>query len=121
MSHSSYSHALEDAHKAEMDLLAARTVNEQKEISLRAAGDVLESSRKHMNTTNEMLRKKIEEVDRLRAHKKVDDKEHAIKSPIRRVSLLLTITTHDDEERKASQQNPRIWLTSVQQNKTPNR
>ena len=104
-----------------MDLLAARTVNEQKETSLRAADDVLKASRKHMKTTTDMLRKKVEEVDRLRAHKKVDDKEHAIKSPIRRVSLLLTITTHDDEERKASQQNLRIWLTSVQQDKTPNR
>jgi hypothetical protein len=74
-----------------MDLLAARTANEQAQASLGAAGDALKVSRKHGHETTEMLRKKMEEVDRLRfrAHKKVDDKEPTIKSPIRRVSLLV--------------------------------
>jgi NAD+--asparagine ADP-ribosyltransferase len=91
MFHSSHSRALSDAHKAEMDLLAARTANEQGQANLRAAGEVLGASRKHGHETTEMLRKKMEEVDRLRvrAHKKVDGEERAIKSPIRRVSLLV--------------------------------
>ncbi len=72
-----------------MDLLAARTANEQGQASLRAAGEVVEASRKHVNETTEMLRKKMEEVDRLRAHKKVDDKERDVKTPVRRVSLFL--------------------------------
>jgi hypothetical protein len=75
-----------------MDLLTARTANEQAQASLRAAGEVLQASRKHGHETTEMLRKKMEEVDRLRvrAHKKKDDKERAIKGPIRRVSLLVS-------------------------------
>jgi len=91
MSYSSHSRALSNAHKAEMDLLAARTANEQGRANLRAAGEALEASRKHGHETTEMLRMKMEEVNRLRvrAHKKVDDKERAIKSPIRRVSLLV--------------------------------
>jgi len=58
---------------------------------LRAAGEVLEATRKHGRETTEMLRNKMEVVDRIRvrAHKKVDDKEHTIKSPIRRVSPLV--------------------------------
>lgn len=73
-----------------MDLLTARTANEQGQASLRAAGEVLEASRKHVHETSEMLRKKMEVVDRLRvrAHKKVDDEERATKNPIRRVSLV---------------------------------
>lgn len=67
-----------------MDLLDAHTVNDQGQANLRAAGVVLEASRKHVRETTEMLRKKIEEVDRLRAYKKEDD---STKSPIRRVSL----------------------------------
>jgi len=82
--HSLHSRALGDAHKAEMDLLSARTANEQGQASLRAADEVLEASRKHVRETTEMLRKKMWEVDRLRSYKKVDDKEHATKSPIRR-------------------------------------
>jgi hypothetical protein len=70
-----------------MDLLAARTADEHGKASLRSAGEVLEASRNHVHETTEMLRKKLEEVDRLRAHKTVD--EHANQSPIRRVSLLL--------------------------------
>jgi hypothetical protein len=72
-----------------MDLLSARTANEQGQASLRAADEVLEASRKHVRDTTEMLRKKMWEVDRLRSYKKVDDKEQATKSPIRRVSLLV--------------------------------
>jgi hypothetical protein len=81
-----------DAHKAEMDLLTARTANDQAQGSLRAAWEVLQASRKHGHETTEMLRKKMDEVDRLRvrAHKKADDKEHAVKGPIRRVSLLVS-------------------------------
>ena len=67
-----------------MDLLAAHMVNDQGKANLRAAGVVLETSRKHVRETSEMLRKKIEEVDRLRAYKMEDD---STKSPIRRVSL----------------------------------
>jgi hypothetical protein len=90
VSHSLHSRALSDAHKAEMDLLAARTANEQGQTSLRAAREVLEVSRKHVDETTEMLRKKMELVDRLRvrAHKKVDDEERTTKNPIRRVSLV---------------------------------
>jgi hypothetical protein len=90
VSHSLHSRALRDAHKVEMDLLAARTANEQGQASLRAAGEVLEVSRKHVHETTELLRKKMEVVDRLRvrAHKKVDDEERATKNPIRRVSLV---------------------------------
>lgn len=86
-----HSQRLSEAHKAEMDLLAARTANEQAQASLGAAVEVMEMSHKHGLETTEMLRKKMEEVDRLRfrAHRKVDDKEPTIKSPIRRVSLLV--------------------------------
>jgi biotin operon repressor len=89
VSHSLHSRALSDAHKAEIVLLTARTANEQGQASLRAAGEVLDTSRKHVNETTKMLRKKMDEVDRLRARKMVDDKEHAIKGPLRRVSLLV--------------------------------
>lgn len=89
MSHSMHSRALSDAHKAEMDLLAARTANDLGQASLRAAGEVLEASRRHVRETTDMLDEKIDEVNRLRANKKAEDKEHAIKSPVRRVSLLV--------------------------------
>jgi hypothetical protein len=79
LSHSRHSRALSDAHKAEMELLAARTANEQGQASLRAAGEVLEASRKHARETMEMLREKTEEVERLRVHKQLDDRERAIK------------------------------------------
>ena len=74
-----------------MDLLAARTANDQGQANLRAAGEALDATRKHVRETTKMLREKMEEVDRLRAYKKVDGKEHALKSPgpIRRVSLLM--------------------------------
>ncbi len=94
-----------------MDLLTARTANEQGQASLQAAGVVLETSRKHVHETTEMLQKKMEEVDRLR-NKKVDDQELTIHTPVRRVSLLnRSYFAHHDEERKASWQNPRIWMT----------
>jgi hypothetical protein len=90
VSHTFHSRALSDAHKTDMDLLAARTASEQGQGSLRAAGEVLEASRKHVSETTEMLRKKMEEVDRLRrAPKKVDEKERTTKTPVRRVSLFL--------------------------------
>jgi len=79
VSHSRHSQALSDAHKAEMELLAARTANERGEASLRAAGEVLEASRRHARETTEMLREKMEEVERLQIHKQVDDRERAIK------------------------------------------
>ena len=79
MFHSRHSRALSDAHKAEMELLAARTANERGQASLRAAGVGLEASRKHARETTKMLHEKMEEVDSLRAHKKVNDKERAIK------------------------------------------
>jgi NAD+--asparagine ADP-ribosyltransferase len=77
--HSRHSRALSDAHKAEMELFAARTANERGQASLRAAGEVLEASRKHARETTKMLHEKMEEVDSLRTHKKVNDKDRAIK------------------------------------------
>jgi hypothetical protein len=62
-----------------MELLAARTAHERGKASLRAAGEVLEASRRHARETTEMLREKMEEVERLRIHKQVDDRERAIK------------------------------------------
>jgi hypothetical protein len=62
-----------------MELLAARTANERGQASLRAAGEVLEASRRHARETTEMLREKMEEVERLQIHKQVDDRERAIK------------------------------------------
>ncbi|KAH9960882.1 hypothetical protein BC827DRAFT_1267925 [Russula dissimulans] len=79
VSHSWHSRALSDAHKAEMGLLAARTESERRQGSLRAAGEVLEANRKHAFKTTEMLREKMEEVERLRICKQVDDRERAIK------------------------------------------
>ncbi|KAH9987317.1 hypothetical protein BJV74DRAFT_842440 [Russula compacta] len=79
VSHSRHSRALSDAHKAEMGLLAARTENERGQASLRAAGEVLEASRRHARETTEMLREKMGEVEHLRIHKQVDDRERAIK------------------------------------------
>ena len=91
MSHSRHSRALSDAHKAEMELLAARTANEHGQASLRAAEEVLEASRRHARETSKMLREKMEEVDGLRAHKRVDDKKRGIKvkGPVGQVSSLL--------------------------------
>jgi len=72
-----------------MELLAARTENERRQASLRAAGEVLEASRRHARETTEMLREKMEEVERLRIYKQVDDRERTIKvkSLARGVSL----------------------------------
>ena len=88
-SHSRHSRALNDAHRAEMELLAARTANEREKASLRAAGEVLEASRKHARETTEMLRERMEEVERLRIHKRLDDRERAmkVKSLVGEVSL----------------------------------
>ena len=85
----SHCHALSEAHKAEIDLLTARTANEQAQTNLRAAGEVVEASHNHVRETTKMLQKKMEEVARLRAHKQVDDNDHAVKGPVRRVSLLV--------------------------------
>jgi hypothetical protein len=79
MFHSRHSHALGDAHKAEMELVVARTANEREQASLRAAGEVLEVSRKHARETTELLREKMDEVERLRMYKQVDDRERAVK------------------------------------------
>ncbi|KAH9964379.1 hypothetical protein BGW80DRAFT_1123583, partial [Lactifluus volemus] len=79
MSHTKHSRALSDARKAEMELLVARTASEREQASLRAAGEVLEVSRKHARETTEMLREKMEEVERLRVYKQVDDRERAVK------------------------------------------
>lgn len=78
-SHTRHSRALSDAHKAEMDLLIARTANEREQVGLRAAGEVLEASRKHARETTDMLRDKMQEVERLRVYKGVDDRERAVK------------------------------------------
>jgi hypothetical protein len=88
VSHSQHSRALSEAHKAEMELLAARTANERGQASLRAAGEVLEASRKHARRTTKMLCEKMDEVDDLRIHKKVDDKVK-VKSAAGQVSLLV--------------------------------
>jgi hypothetical protein len=90
-SHSRHSRALSDAHKAEMELLAARTANEHGKAGLRAAGDVLEASRRHARETTDMLREKMEEVERLRINKQVDDRERALKvrSLVGEVSLVV--------------------------------
>lgn len=82
-----HSQAVSDAHKAEMDLLAARTANDQAQVSLRGAKEVLETCRRHVHKVEGVLQEKTDEVNRLRAYKKVDDKERTIKSPVRRVSL----------------------------------
>ncbi|KAI0303583.1 hypothetical protein B0F90DRAFT_1916580 [Multifurca ochricompacta] len=79
ISQSRHSRALSDAHKAEMELLIARTANEREQAGLRAAGEVLEASRKHARETTEMLREKMEEVERLRVYKQMDDRERAVK------------------------------------------
>jgi hypothetical protein len=92
MSHTKHSRALSDARKAEMELLVARTASEREQASLRAAGEVLEVSRKHARETTEMLREKMEEVERLRMYKQVDDRERAVKvkSLVGEVSVLFT-------------------------------
>jgi hypothetical protein len=75
-----------------MDLLTARTANEQAQASLRAAGEVLQASRKHGHETTEMLRKKNGggRSPPSPGPQKKGDKERAIKGPIRRVSLLVS-------------------------------
>lgn len=82
-----------------MGLLAARTENEHGQATLRAAGEVLEASRKHARETTVMLREKVEEVERLRIHKQVDDRERAVKvkSLGKEVSLYTyeTISAHE--------------------------
>jgi len=40
---------------------------------------VLEASRRHARETTKMLREKMEEVDSLRIHKKVDGRDRSIK------------------------------------------
>ena len=78
--HTRHSRAVSDAHKAEMKLLIARTENERELAGLRAAGQELEASRKHARETTDMLRDKMQEVERLRMHKGVDDREGAVKA-----------------------------------------
>jgi len=45
-----------------------------------AAGAELEASRKHARETTDMLRDKMQEVEWLRVHKGVDDREGAVKA-----------------------------------------
>ena len=78
--HTRHSRAVSDAHKSEMKLLIARTENERELAGLRAAGQELEASRKHARETTDMLRDKMQEVERLRMHKGVDDREGAVKA-----------------------------------------
>ncbi|KAI0254964.1 hypothetical protein BJV78DRAFT_1279588 [Lactifluus subvellereus] len=49
--------------------------NEREQANLRATGEALEASHKYARETTEMLRGKMEEVDRLRMYKQVDDRE----------------------------------------------
>jgi hypothetical protein len=72
-----------------MNLLIARTENEREQAGLRAAGEELEASRKHARETTDMLRDKMQEVERLRVHKGVDDREGTVKakSLVAQVSL----------------------------------
>ncbi|KAI9461593.1 hypothetical protein BJY52DRAFT_1117071, partial [Lactarius psammicola] len=78
-SHTRHSRALSDARKAEMKVLIARTENEREQAGLRAAGEVLEASRKHAREITDMLRDKMQEVEQLRVYKGVDDRERAVK------------------------------------------
>lgn len=79
LSHSRHSRALSDAQKAEIQLLAARTAHERGQASQRATGQALEASRQHVRETTEMLHEKMEEVERLRIQKQMDDTERAVK------------------------------------------
>ena len=79
LSRSRHSHALNDAHKAEMQLLAARIAHERGQAGQRATGQALEASRRHVRETTDMLHEKIEEIERLRIQKQEDDRERAIK------------------------------------------
>lgn len=75
-----HSRAQSDAHRAEMKVLIARTANEREQAGLHAAGKELEECRKHARETTDMLRDKMQEVERLRVHKGVDDRERAVKA-----------------------------------------
>ena len=90
--HTRHSRALSDAHKAEMQLLVARTANEREQAGLRAAGEELEASRKHARETTDMLRDKMQEIERLRVLKGVDDREGAVKAKglVEQVSLYIS-------------------------------
>ncbi|KAI0058686.1 hypothetical protein BV25DRAFT_1829925 [Artomyces pyxidatus] len=79
ISHTKHSRTIGEAHKAEMALLAAREANERAETSLRATEEALEASRRHARETTEMLRLKMEEIERLRAYKQADDRERIVK------------------------------------------
>lgn len=91
LSRSRHSRALSDAHKAEMQLLTSRITHEREQASQRATGQALVASREHVRETTEMLREKMEEVERLRIKLQVDDKERAtkVKSLVGEVSLLV--------------------------------
>lgn len=75
-----------------MQLLVARTANEREQAGLRAAGEELEASRKHARETTDMLRDKMQEIERLRALKGVDDREGAVKAKglVEQVSLYIS-------------------------------
>ena len=73
------SRALSEAHKSEMQFMAARTAHERGQAALKAAEQALEASRKHARETTEMLRDKMDEVERLRMMKQADDREGAVK------------------------------------------
>ena len=62
-----------------MKLLIARTGNEREQAGLRAAGEELEACRKHARQTTKILHDKMQEVERLRVHKGVDDRERAVR------------------------------------------
>ncbi|THH09177.1 hypothetical protein EW146_g8758 [Bondarzewia mesenterica] len=78
-SHTRHSHALSETHKAEMELLAARSAHERGQTTLRAAEEALEASRKHARDMTELLREKMDEVERLRMVKQADDRERVVK------------------------------------------
>jgi hypothetical protein len=62
-----------------MKVLMARTAHEREQAGLQAAGKELEECRKHARETTDMLRDKMQEVERLRLYKGVDDRERAVK------------------------------------------
>jgi len=62
-----------------MQLLTSSIAHEREQASQRATGQALVASREHVREATEMLREKMEEVERLRIKLQVDDRERAIK------------------------------------------
>ncbi|TFY78056.1 hypothetical protein EWM64_g5956, partial [Hericium alpestre] len=77
--HTHNARAMSEAHKAEMDLLAAQGHQERSQTALRTAEETLEESRRHARETTDMMRDKMDEIERLRALKQADDRERAVK------------------------------------------